>query len=87
MHIKFVKRNHPLCALAYEFRPRKAMSVDLGTSSELLPLRYRLSEIFGLLGFSSAVQRSDSCKNTDLNYKLDIPGLPTFYRPMPRHTP
>ncbi|GFT62462.1 hypothetical protein TNCV_4600671 [Trichonephila clavipes] len=58
-----------------------------GISSEIQPLRHLRSEIVDPLGFPSMIQRCDSRKVTDLDCKLDVPGLPTFYRPVPRHTP
>ncbi|GFU98152.1 hypothetical protein TNCV_2294931 [Trichonephila clavipes] len=71
----------------YEFCPlRTVLFVDHGTGSELLHLRHRRSEIIDSLGFSSAVQRCDRLKVTDLNCKLDAPELPTSYGSVPRHT-
>ncbi|GFV00023.1 hypothetical protein TNCV_4056961 [Trichonephila clavipes] len=52
-----------------------------------LPLQHRRSEIVDPLGFSTQVQRCNNHKETDLDCKLDVTGLPPFYRPVPRHTP
>ncbi|GFY00525.1 hypothetical protein TNCV_2139221 [Trichonephila clavipes] len=57
--------------------PRRALSIDHGTSSELHPLRHCRSEIIDPSSFSSAVQMYDSRKVTDLDFKLYVPGLPT----------
>ncbi|GFV65010.1 hypothetical protein TNCV_763521 [Trichonephila clavipes] len=63
------------------------MSVDHGNSSKHRPLLHRRNEIADPLRFSSVVQRCDSRKARYLYCKLDILGLLTFYRPVPRHIP
>ncbi|GFV84338.1 hypothetical protein TNCV_1591971 [Trichonephila clavipes] len=57
--------------------------LNYGTNSELQPLRHRQSEIVSTLGFSSAVQRCDSRKATDLDYRW-IPRGVSFQRPRHR---
>ncbi|GFY26301.1 hypothetical protein TNCV_24991 [Trichonephila clavipes] len=47
---------------------------------------YGLYVIVDPLGFSSVAQRCDSRKATVLHCKLNVPVLPTFYGPVPRHT-
>ncbi|GFW02851.1 hypothetical protein TNCV_3732511 [Trichonephila clavipes] len=56
----------------YEFRPRRTISVDHGTTSELQSLRHRRSEIIVPLDFSFSGSKMNSRKVTDLDSKLDV---------------
>lgn len=59
------------------------MAIDYGTNSELQLFYVRVGvKSLTLSSFSSAVERWDSHKETDLDNKVDVPGLPTFTDPL-----
>ncbi|GFX29898.1 hypothetical protein TNCV_4750261 [Trichonephila clavipes] len=60
--------------------PRRTLSIDHRTSSELQPLRHRRSEIVEPLCFSSVVQIWDSRKATDVDSSYTICDFSTFYK-------
>ncbi|GFT32317.1 hypothetical protein TNCV_4483561 [Trichonephila clavipes] len=73
-----IQADVPLFRKVTNSRREKRFRLIILTSSELQHLRHCRSEIVDALGFASTIQSCDSLKATDLDCKLDVPGLPNF---------